>query len=140
LLATADDHLDFALLELSVVPPEIYHPYYAGWDRVQEYLDTSVCIHHPAGDVKKISKDYDTLGLGSFTGYDSHKHWQIKEWDEGTTEGGSSGSGLFTVEGLLIGTLSGGEADCDYISMTYSVNFTTNGTITTPKMNKSELG
>ncbi len=114
LLATADDHLDFALLQLSVVPPEVYHPYYAGWDRVQEYIDTSFCIHHPAGDVKKISKDYDTLGISSFSGYDSQKHWQIKEWDEGTTEGGSSGAGLFTVEGLLIGTLSGGEADCDY--------------------------
>ncbi len=114
LLATADDHLDFALLELSVVPPKIYEPYYAGWDRIQEYSDTSVCIHHPAGDIKKISKDYDTLGISSFSGYDGHKHWQVKEWDQGTTEGGSSGSGLFTTEGLLIGTLSGGEASCDY--------------------------
>jgi len=114
LLATADYDVDFSLLQLSVTPPSAYNPYYAGWSRIEEYSDTSVCIHHPGGNIKKISKDYDALEVSSFTGYDFLKHWNILEWDEGTTEGGSSGSGLFTTEGLLIGTLSGGAASCDY--------------------------
>ncbi len=114
LIATADDHLDFTLLRLSTVPPEEYEPYYVGWSRMQEYSDTAVAIHHPSGDIKKISKTYEPLELGTFSGYDYNKHWQVTQWDEGTTEGGSSGSGLFTVNGLLIGTLSGGEASCDY--------------------------
>lgn len=114
LIATANNKIDFTLLQLSAVPPEIYDPYYVGWSRVDVYSDTSICIHHPAGDIKKISKNYTPLLISSFSGYDFDKHWQIDEWNEGTTEGGSSGSGLFTSNGLLIGTLSGGDASCDY--------------------------
>lgn len=114
LIATADEKLDFALLQLSTIPPEVYEPYYVGWSRINQYTDTSICIHHPAGDIKKISKNYNTLMISSFSGYDANKHWQIEEWNEGTTEGGSSGSGLLTSNGLLIGTLSGGDAACDY--------------------------
>ena len=33
-------------------------------------------------------------------------------WTEGTTEGGSSGSGLFNANGELVGTLHGGGASC----------------------------
>lgn len=114
LIATANDKLDFTLLQLSVVPPEVYEPYYAGWSRTEIYTDTSICIHHPAGDFKKISKTFIPLELSSFSGYDYNKHWQVVEWNEGTTEGGSSGSGLYTKNGFLIGTLSGGDASCDY--------------------------
>lgn len=113
LVATADNLLDFSLLKLSVVPPENFLPYYTGWDLTQTYTDTSVCIHHPAGDVKKISYNYSPLDVSSFSGYSSNKHWWIHQWDSGTTEGGSSGSGLFTQQGLLIGTLSGGDANCN---------------------------
>ncbi len=113
LKATADNHLDFSLLLLSKIPPESFLPYYVGWDRTTHYSDTSVCIHHPDGDIKKISKDYDKLGITYFTGYDYDKHWKVTDWDQGSTEGGSSGAGLFTTEALLIGTLSGGFADCN---------------------------
>jgi len=113
LIATADEKLDFALLELSIVPPQSYDPYYVGWSRAEEYSDTSICIHHPAGDIKKISKNYFPLQIGTFSGYDYNKHWQVEAWNEGTTEGGSSGSGLFSTQGQLLGTLSGGDASCD---------------------------
>ncbi len=114
LISTADDNLDFSLLQLSLVPPADYEPFYAGWSRIEEYNDTSICIHHPAGDIKKISFCYSPLAISSFSGYDVNKHWNITEWNVGTTEGGSSGSGLFTTDMLLIGDLSGGEASCDY--------------------------
>ena len=113
LISTADYHLDYSLLLLSEVPPESYNPYYSGWSRIKAYSDTSICIHQPDGDIKKISKDYTPLSISYFPLYDFNKHWNVNDWDEGTTEGGSSGSGLFTVDGLLIGTLSGGTADCD---------------------------
>ncbi len=109
------DHLDFTLMKLSLVPPFSYSPYYAGWSRVSvaEAIDSSVTIHHPSGDLKKISKDFDSPGVGSFSGYDSQTHWQIYQWDLGTTEGGSSGAPLFDQNKRIIGDLTGGEADCD---------------------------
>lgn len=113
LVATADNLLDFSLLKLSVTPPKDFLPYYSGWDLTHSYSDTSVCIHHPSGDIKKISYNFSPLDVSSFSGYSSNKHWWVHHWDSGTTEGGSSGSGLFTQQGLLIGTLSGGDANCN---------------------------
>jgi hypothetical protein len=113
LIATVDEHLDFSLLRLSIVPPAVYDPYYVGWDRTKDYNDSSFCIHHPQGDVKKISESYSAPQIASFSGYDSNKHWLIKQWNKGSTEPGSSGAGLFTTDALLIGTLSGGDASCD---------------------------
>jgi len=115
LKATASNHLDFSLLEMTSMPPQDYQPYYAGWNRGTSAPSSTTCIHHPAGDIKKISKDNDASITGTFgSGYDEQKHWQIEAWDLGTTEGGSSGSPLFNQDQLIIGDLSGGEASCDY--------------------------
>ncbi len=108
-----DDHLDFTLLLLTSVPPASYYPFYAGWSRIVTPPDSTTTIHHPAGDIKKISKDYDPPVIGSYTGYDDNSHWNIKKWDLGTTEGGSSGGPLFDTEQRIIGDLTGGLADCD---------------------------
>jgi hypothetical protein len=45
----------------------------------------------------------------------------VIEWNSGTTEGGSSGSPLFNQNRLIVGNLTGGQADCltpvnDYFS------------------------
>ena len=114
LRATADSHLDFSLLELTSLPPENYLPFYAGWNRNSNISSNTTCIHHPAGDIKKISKDDDAPSTGSFPDYDVNKHWKISDWELGTTEGGSSGSPLFDFNQRVIGDLSGGEASCDY--------------------------
>ncbi len=115
LLATANQ-IDFCLVELSSAPPKSYDPYYAGWDRrVVSYLDSVVCIHHPSGDVKKISKTYHRVVTGDFGGgFEANTHWKISQWDLGTTEPGSSGSGLFNTDHRLVGDLTGGDASCDY--------------------------
>lgn len=115
LLATTGK-LDFALVELTEVPPEAYEPYYAGWDRtVVPYWDTVTCIHHPSGDVKKISIANRRVVTGDFgSGFDPNTHWYIREWDLGTTEGGSSGSPLFNQDQRIIGDLTGGDASCSY--------------------------
>ncbi|MDD5088978.1 MAG: serine protease, partial [bacterium] len=105
---------DFALLELASDVPSGYNPYFNGWNRVDAAATNSVCIHHPAGDIKKISFDDDAsvsdryLGSSGVTG----SHWKIVQWDDGTTEGGSSGSPLFDQNHRITGQLHGGYASC----------------------------
>ena len=115
LLATTTK-LDFTLVELSIDPPLDYQPYFAGWNRtVSSSTDNVTCIHHPSGDVKKITRRYGTVVTGNFgSGFDANTHWHIPSWDLGTTEGGSSGSPLFDKDHKIIGDLTGGDASCDY--------------------------
>lgn len=109
-------NLDFTLLELSVSPPASYLPYYAGWDRSGRTPEFTTCIHHPSGDAKKISIDYDSPLTATYSDskytFDTDTHWQIEAWDIGTTEGGSSGSPLFDENHRIIGDLTGGDAYC----------------------------
>lgn len=105
---------DFTLVALTETPPAEYKPYYAGWDRGQDAPESTVTIHHPDGDIKKISIDNDSPITGDYgAGYDENTHWLIQRWDVGATEGGSSGSPLFSEEHLIVGDLTGGEANCD---------------------------
>jgi len=126
LLATTN-RLDFALLELSVMVPASFSPYYAGWDRSGRVPLNTTCIHHPNGDVKKISFDYDSPVTASYSDtdytFDVGTHWRINEWDLGTTEGGSSGSPLFDENHRLIGDLTGGEASCSSSVNDYYAKF-----------------
>ncbi|MFO7865151.1 MAG: T9SS type A sorting domain-containing protein [Salinivirgaceae bacterium] len=121
LRATKNDEegaLDFTLLELDQHVPEHYNAYYAGWSATATPPEYSICIHHPVGDVKKISLDFDVAGTYSFSipgsSYDDNSHWRIFKWDLGATEGGSSGSALFNTKMQVVGDLTGGEASCDY--------------------------
>jgi len=115
-LRSTTNHLDFTLLEMSSIPPSNYQPYYAGWDRSGSIPDQTVCIHHPSGDVKKISIDQNPPGTDTYTDsdftFDTNTHWIISNWELGTTEGGSSGSPLFDTQHRLIGDLTGGDANC----------------------------
>ncbi len=116
---------DNSLVELNAPVPVAENPFFVGWDRRDlatpgnPQVSDAVTIHHPAGHEKRISKDDDAL---SVTGYPSDTpnpngtHYRIGQWEHGTTEGGSSGSALFTPEGHLIGTLHGGFASCNSIT------------------------
>ncbi|WP_346860999.1 T9SS type A sorting domain-containing protein [uncultured Draconibacterium sp.] len=110
------DSLDFALAELDEIPPYDFRPYYAGWDRSGTLPDSTVSIHHPVGDIKKIAFDYDQAAFATFTSTSiknpTNGSINIKRWDEGVTEVGSSGGALFNKYQNLIGTLSGGAALC----------------------------
>ncbi len=96
---------DFALLEITPAIPESYNVYYAGWTRSTAFPDQPVGIHHPDGDIKKISFDYDAA-----YGYNNNK-WNVS-WDDGTTEPGSSGSPLFDSDHRVVGDLSTGCSEC----------------------------
>ncbi|MCF6289289.1 MAG: hypothetical protein L3J53_08670 [Proteobacteria bacterium] len=102
---------DFTLLELDETPDASYNVFYSGWDVQDKVSSMAVGIHHPRGHAKRISFENDPT---SITGWDgsSNTHLRVADWDLGTTEGGSSGSGLWNGNKLLIGQLSGGLAAC----------------------------
>ncbi|WP_088655514.1 T9SS type A sorting domain-containing protein [Geofilum rhodophaeum] len=104
--------LDMALLEMSELPPAAYRPYWAGWTRTQSPQAPVRSIHHPEGDVKSVSRSASAPVATTFQYFAPQGHWQVARWEEGTTQGGSSGGGLFDAEGKLIGYLSGGWATC----------------------------
>jgi len=101
---------DFALLELSQTPPSDFDVQYVGWDNSDNTTVTSaVGIHHPSGDLKKICFENDAPYHQNVFGTSC---WYIDEWEDGVTEGGSSGSPLFDQNHRIIGQLFGGGAAC----------------------------
>ncbi|MCD4747044.1 MAG: S1 family peptidase, partial [Bacteroidales bacterium] len=105
---------DFLLVEISTTPPQSFDPYYIGWNRQNVASSSSTAIHHPSGDVKKISFEYDPVVSDRYLGTSgvSNSHWKVIDWDVGTTEGGSSGSALFDPNHRIVGQLHGGYAAC----------------------------
>lgn len=105
---------DFLLLELNSPIPSRYGATMAGWNRSNAVMEDPetynffIGFHHPAGDVKKVSSGFTIQGNGTFNQTQvPGTHFYIP-FREGGSQGGSSGSGLFDVNGLLIGDLSGG--------------------------------
>lgn len=108
---------DFKLLRLNETVPGSYNPFFNGWSIADERSPSGVTIHHPDGDIKKISTYTDTIRSSSW-GSIPNTHWRVV-WSQtqtnwGVTEGGSSGSPLFDNHGRIIGQLTGGEASCRY--------------------------
>jgi len=115
---------DFALLELLETPPDSYSVYYSGWSAVNEAAQSSVGIHHPSGDIKKISFDYDPVVSANYGTSGEPSHWRVIQWDDGTTEPGSSGSPLFdSLTHRIIGQLHGGTASCASLTSDYYGKF-----------------
>ncbi len=107
------DSLDFALAQLNTVPPPAYQPYYAGWNRSANLPASTVSIHHPQGDIKKIASDDGPITIASFdTEYTKNAFLKVARWEVGVTEAGSSGGPFFDQNKLLVGTLTGGQAVC----------------------------
>lgn len=106
---------DFALLLLNEAPPDTYYVHFNGWSAIDEPSQASVGIHHPRGDVKKISWDHHPVTSHAWSGTPANSHWRIGQWEEGTTEPGSSGSPLFDQNKRLVGQLHGGAASCTVI-------------------------
>ncbi len=101
---------DVALLRLNETPPAEYEVHYAGWDATGLTPSTPVGIHHPSGDIKKISFDYNNAS-------NAGNYWDVNQWEDGTTEPGSSGSPLFDGNSKrIIGQLYGGTASCTSIT------------------------
>jgi hypothetical protein len=86
---------DTLLLRLNNFPPA--GAFFSGWDSRRFLNGAMLTIHHPSFDIKKVS-----IGTGEgvcsigFDDIDSSMLTHIR-YTEGTAEGGSSGSGLFTL-------------------------------------------
>lgn len=105
---------DMALLELAEMPPVYYQPYLAGWRVDGAGSSPYVCVQHSGGADKRVSVSNQSIEESSFVipemvFYDK-AHWRVPEWNVGYTAKGSSGSPLFNGEGLVIGSLSGGNS------------------------------
>ena len=113
---------DFCLVEITgglvngTVPLD-YNPYFAGWDNSGTIPTTTVCIHHPSGDIKKITFDDNPATISQAMGSsEANSTWTV-QWDRNTTtEGGSSGSPLFDQNRRIIGQLCGGGASCQNLT------------------------
>lgn len=106
---------DMALLELDDLPDPAFGVRYAGWDKTDRVSPSAVCIHHPSGHEKSISFEDDPLAITSYQGMVSPgdgTHLRVRDWDDGTTERGSSGSPLFDDNHHVVGQLHGGGAAC----------------------------
>jgi hypothetical protein len=100
---------DFCLVELRI-PPQNFQTYLCGWDQSGDQPSATTVIHHPEGDIKKISTDNDPPDTNPYLGAIC---WQILGYESGTTESGSSGAPLFNPQKRIVGQLFGGEADCN---------------------------
>lgn len=150
---------DFALCEILKPLPPHFKVHYAGWNPSAFYSTQAgvtpcnvanqfVGIHHPVGDIKKISGTNNLLNLttpiatGCYTittiidilfgwiwgqqfsfqvlcNYVDNPWYIVPQWCHGGIEGGSSGSGLFNGNNRLIGTLSGSLLECSLDPTSY---------------------
>ncbi len=114
---------DTTLLRLNRQPPDgvVYAGSYVG--NALGRSASVLGVHHPSGDLQKYSSGTitgyascsgDTCSLS--TNNSSYPMFQVV-WSQGTTEAGSSGSGLFMRDAAsgtryLAGVLHGGQASC----------------------------
>jgi len=125
-----DTGSDFLLLQLGSAANEAatittlktanFNAYWNGWDANNTVAAGGVGIHHPAGDIKKISTFSATPSSQSYGGAVANTHWQFS-WSansngHGVTEGGSSGSPIFKSNGRIFGTLTGGSSFCNQLT------------------------
>ncbi|MBV5315756.1 MAG: T9SS type A sorting domain-containing protein [Prolixibacteraceae bacterium] len=116
--------LDFSLVQLNTTPPYYYRPYLVGWNRKTTPPTSTICIHQPYGDIKKIAIDNNPSTTASYSGtYLTNGFWRIGQWEKGVTEVGSSGGPLFDPNKLLVGTLTGGGANCTLPTNDYFEKF-----------------
>ena len=118
---------DFLLVQLGTVANQAstittlksanFNAYWNGWDANNTATTGGTGIHHPAGDIKKIST-FSGNTVSSTWGSTPNTHWRLI-WTanangHGVTEGGSSGSPIFNnSSGRIVGTLTGGGSYCN---------------------------
>lgn len=117
---------DCLLVLLNDTVPSSFNAYWNGWTTTTTAPSSGVGIHHPSGDIKKISTYTAAASAVTYSNYASGAHWRVK-WVQtsngyGITEGGSSGSPLFNQDGLIVGTLTGGSSACD-VSDSYKMDY-----------------
>lgn len=117
-LKAGNSDSDFTLYEINKRIPSHFNVYFNGWNRSGSVPFYSSLLHHPSGDVKKISIDDDPAQIyGESISWSNDvvtppKFHFRTVFDAGTFEVGSSGGSLFDHNGQIIGQLHGGNASC----------------------------
>ena len=133
-LKASNTTTDFALLELnsSVIGQSTLA--LAGWDRSSTTPNSGTAIHHPRGDVKKISGSTGTPTLTGQLGGTGTDYIRVV-WGVGTTEPGSSGAPLFNTDHRMAGQNSSGNGACPTTGWTtygrFFISWTGGGTNST---------
>lgn len=116
---------DFALYLLNQDPPDSHDPFWNGWNRTDDGSPFGVSIHHPQGDIKKISTFNTQLTSSQWNNNGVLSHWKANwaETQNGTSivEPGSSGSPLFDSEHNIVGSLTGSPANQSCSNTLYSL-------------------
>lgn len=106
----SNNDTDAMLLRLRDAAPA--GAFFAAWNAATLPASSAITgIHHPAGDLKKVSTGQRVQDAPA----SDDAYLNTVAWLNGTTEGGSSGSGLFTIGSgayELRGGLYGGFASC----------------------------
>ncbi len=113
---------DFTLLQLTTAANPDFNLYWAGWDRRDISYNGATSIHHPRVAEKRITHSVDPLSIGGYFSTTGNTHLQVF-WQPGgigTTEGGSSGSPLYSPDRRVIGQLHGGLASCSTTGPSHS--------------------
>jgi len=100
---------DFCLVELNEKPPLSYNAFLSGWNRLETPPNSGVFIHHPSGDIKKITIALDPSTSDLFQGAIC---WATQAYSDGSTESGSSGCPMYNDNKQIVGQLFGGPASC----------------------------
>ncbi|HRH03422.1 MAG TPA: T9SS type A sorting domain-containing protein [Bacteroidia bacterium] len=153
---------DFALCEIVTPLPPHFNYNYAGWNSSLLLNGVSIgntpncgtlpnlytTVHHPEGDIKKISgtqrilKNYSSLSTGCYTittiidilfgwiwnqsfstqvicNYVDIPWYTVPQWCYGSTQSGSSGAVMFNSNDKIVGVLSGGLSGCSFSMMDF---------------------
>ncbi|NAS13574.1 T9SS type A sorting domain-containing protein [Poritiphilus flavus] len=99
---------DFLLMELQSTSVVSYsgNVTFAGWDRRANTPTSGASIHHPAGDMTKISIENNAFQTSNWGGVNNH--WLVN-FDDGVVQHGSSGSPIFNQNQRVVGQLHGNQ-------------------------------
>jgi hypothetical protein len=100
---------DFALVELNQIPQPNSGITYSGWSRTTTPATSSTCIHHPMGDLMKIStSNAQAISVPWVSG--ASNHWRVN-FNQGIVQHGSSGAALFDQNHRIVGQLHGNQVN-----------------------------
>jgi lysyl endopeptidase len=97
---------DFVLMEMDNSPLGNICFSWLGWDRSGNTPTSGTGIHHPSGDVMKISFENNQFQTSSWGGINNH--WLVS-FDDGVVEHGSSGSPILDQNKRVVGQLHGNQ-------------------------------